>query len=228
MHLLVRARWSRAAAACALLLAAPVAVSAQRITGSVADATSREPIVLALVALVDSADAVVQQVLTNETGRFVITPRSAGRVRLRIERIGYASAYEPFFQLAPDTERDFQILISVQPITLEGIAVTEERYCSINASASETLRVWTEARKALAAAAVAERQQLFRFNGVTFRRDLTEHGAISAMRTRPFMDRYRQPFRSLPAADLTEHGYVRIEGDSITFFAPNAEVLLSP
>lgn len=227
LHPISRARLRPGACAllCALL-AAPGSAFGQRLTGSVADATTREPITLALVALVDSAGAVLQQVLTNETGRFVMTPRGAGRVRLRIERIGYASAYEPFFDLDPDTARDFPILIHVQPITLEGITVSEERICAINAAASETLRVWTEARKALATASLAERQRLLRFSGVTFRRDVTEHGTISSQRTRPFMDGYRQPFVSLPAADLIENGYVR-RSDGLSFFAPNAEVLLS-
>jgi hypothetical protein len=223
-------RWRVRAAVfvCALLLATPAGVLAQRLTGSVTDATSREPIMLALVALVDSAGRVLQQVLTNESGRFVMTPAGTGRVRLRIERIGYTSAYEPFFELATDTERDFLIAIDVRPITLDAIAVTEERHCSISASASETLRVWTEARKALAAAAVAERQRLFRFSGVTFHRVTTEDGTISDQRTRPFMATYRQPFVSRPAADLMENGYVRSGGTGTDFFAPNAAVLLSP
>src|SRR5688572_2253709 len=223
-----RVRTYATALACALLLAAPAEARAQRLTGSVADATSREPVALALIALVDSAGRVLQQVLTNEAGRFVVTPAGAGRVRLRIERIGYTSAYEPFFDLASDTERDFQIMIDVQPITLVGIAVTEERHCSINATASETLRVWTEARKALAASAAAERQRLLRFTGVTFRRQTTENGTVSELRTRPFLSSSRQPFVSRPAAELMEQGYVRGDATGISFFAPNAEVLLSP
>jgi hypothetical protein len=205
----------------------PLPAAAQRLTGSVTDAASREPILLALVALVDASGAVVQQVLTNETGRFVMAPRVTGRVRLRIERIGYAPAHEPFFELGPDMERDFAIAIRVQPITLEGIAVSDVPYCSINESASETLRVWTEARKALAAAMLAERQRIFRFNGVTFQRDVTEDGTITALLTRPFMQGYRQPFVSLPAADLAQNGYVRRSAGDVNFYGPNAEVLLS-
>ena len=69
----------------------PAHAFGQRLTGSVVEESSGAPIVLALVAVVDSGGTVLQQVLTNETGRFVMLPRGTGRVRLRIERIGYAA-----------------------------------------------------------------------------------------------------------------------------------------
>jgi hypothetical protein len=211
----------------ALLALTAAAAAGQRVTGTVTDGVTGEPVGLAVVALVDSAGTVLQHVLTSTGGAFIINVTGSGPFRLRVDRIGYQPVDSAPFRVEPGTEHFFPLRIDARPIAIAAIRASGEQTCAINASAGEVLRVWTETRKALIAAAAAERQRVFLFSGYVYTRRVDTDGLIRSQTDRPFTNTWRQPFTGRPAGDLIGSGYVRTDEGGITYYAPSADVLLS-
>lgn len=211
----------------ALLALSAAAAAGQRVTGTVTDGVTGEPVGLAVVALVDSVGTVLRHVLTSTEGGFIMNVPGSGPFRLRVERIGYHPVDSAPFRVEPGADRFFPLRIDARPIALAAIRASGEQTCAINASAGEVLRVWTETRKALIAAAAAERQRVFLFSGYTYTRRVDTDGLIRSQVDRPFTNTWRQPFTGRPAGDLIGNGYVRTDEEGVTYYAPSADVLLS-
>ncbi len=83
--------------------------------------------------------------------------------------------------------------------------------------------------KALQAAHITGQQRLLRVTLSRYERELdASSGTLNRERTWTVSRTTERPFVSLPAAELARYGYVRFERDGgATFFAPDAEVLLS-
>src|SRR5215212_363566 len=74
------------------LLAAPIALAAQVVRGTLVDEAGGSPIGGALVALVDQRGTTLARSLTDDAGRFALRTAQAGRYTLRADRIGFRSA----------------------------------------------------------------------------------------------------------------------------------------
>ena len=120
------AAWASAAWALALLcLGAPTALSAQSILGRVVDAESGNPVVGAVVLLLDGQGQRLDAKLTDEAGSFGFVGAMNRPYRLRAEMIGRQGVDVGPFTLEGDARHDLRL--PAAPIRLGGLDVTGEK-----------------------------------------------------------------------------------------------------
>jgi len=210
-------------------MVAPPPLVAQVVRGVVSDVESRTPVAGAMVLLLGADDRAHVRVLTAEDGGFILSAPVAGRYRLRVDRIGYASVVSDPFDVPAGPAVVHDMTTGIEPVALEGIDVEGARRCEVRpAEGLATARVWEEARKALAAAAWTAERGMYRFAWRRFVRELAPDGrrVLEERRTlgRGFT---AQPFVAAPAERLAEEGFVGEEGGDNIYYAPDANVLLS-
>jgi hypothetical protein len=215
--------------ACVALAAGHVA--AQSVLLRVSSSDTSEPLHGALAYLLDDAGRAVRTVLTDERGRALFVTVPPARYRVRAEMIGMATRDTDAFEVSQGATDLGEILLDPRPIDLGSIDVTAERRRCTSRPAGEGLLVatlWEEARKALSAAELTERQGLYRYETVTYERDVTPDRRMvtreDESRREGFM---RSPFESLPPEDFAQHGFVRRDGPELVYYAPDARALLS-
>lgn len=221
---------ARALAAALGVVAVAGPAGAQVITGTLVEETTGAPVDGAMISAVDSLERTRDATLTDRDGDFRLDGLAAGRYVLRADRIGHESSYSDTLTLADSDTARVRMTARVEAVRLAGIEVEGERRCMVRPSQGEaTARIWEEARKALAAAAWTRQQQPYRFRVVTYIRRLDETAEIVEEDRSEYTDAWsRKPFRSLDADLLAERGFMeRTENQGTTWFAPDAEVLLS-
>jgi hypothetical protein len=121
----------------------------------------------------------------------------------------------------------------VRTITLEAVRAEAGRRCrpapgSRREDGLALQRVWDEARKALSSTVRAAADSGAAYEFTTFERIYTPHDrqlvSDTTVRHRGPASR---PFASISAEELAEHGYVRPLDGTMTYYGPDAEVLLS-
>ncbi len=113
---------------------------------------------------------------------------------------------------------------------LEGLVVRRERKrCrALPEAGRQAAAVWDEVRKALDVTAWTERQRAFTFRLAQHERELDPASlAVRRETTGYAAGMASNPYRSLPAGELAERGYVATRGDTTLYFAPDAGVLVS-
>lgn len=220
----------------ALLVGALVAphtpLAAQTVRGTVTDNTDR-PVPGAVVALLDSTQASVVRVLTDERGTFrMIAPR-AGTYRLRTARIGARPVVSAPFVLGAGETRDESVRIALISFGLDTVRVASRSVCRTRASDSTqvTFQLWEQVRTALTAAQLTAAARVVTATTAHVARVL-EPGRLRRVREQDIglrTERVTQPWRSLGAAELHQRGYVDLENSdgSVTYFAPDLDALLS-
>lgn len=210
-----------------LLRVAPVA--AQVVRGTVLEQGSGPPIDGAMVIVMDGAEHVVARSLTDDEGRFLARVEHPGRYHVRIDRIGYESLTTEPFDVPPEgTSRNLRV--PLHPVELAGLDVSGSRRCALRTDVGlATATVWAEARKALEAAAWTLHSGQYGYTLLHFVRQLDRGGRTVIHEERNFVKGYGQaPYVSRPARVLSDSGFVReLPDGSLTYFAPDAEALLS-
>ena len=208
---------------------------AQTVRGIVRERASGTPLVGVLMTLSrdDSVGAPVVTALTNERGAYSLRASLPGRFRLGAKRIGVRRFESEAFDLGSfqEIERDVELeALALQLPTVTTVA--SNTLCVRRADqAGRIASLWDEVRTALTATQVSMRDRLVR---VRIDRYVHELDAQSLqLRTERFRRQtaglVERPFYSLPAEALSRGGYWRIlPNDSISYYAPDAEVLLSP
>lgn len=209
------------------------ALRAQVVRGTVTAAGTGGggPVENAIVVLLDGGGVRRAATLSDEAGRFALRAPAAGAYVVRLERIGYRNVTSAPFVLREGETVERQLEASVVPVALAAIEVTgRDKRCVVRPGEGEaTARVWAEARKALEATRVAQDQRRVQFTILRIVRDVSSKGSkVLGERqwTLPGVIG-ETPFVSAPAESLDAHGYVRPDGDSVTYYAPDAAVLLS-
>ena len=90
----------------------PGLASGQMVRGQVADSITAEPLMGALVSLLDSAGAVVARGRAAQGGEFLLDSPEIGRYRLRVEHAGYRVSTFPPFDLEGSSVPAFMLLVS--------------------------------------------------------------------------------------------------------------------
>ncbi len=223
-----RNRWLIALAAAAAL--APGAGSAQTVLVRVMTEEAAMPVFGALTYLVDPAGATVTNGLTDERGRALFVGLDAGTYRVRVEMIGMATAETGLFDVGEGLSVSQDVRLSSSAIQLEGIEVEADGGRCRLRPGQEGLAiadVWDEARKALSAAAFTDQEGVYRYETMTYLRELDRNFTIldeEESRREGYM---LSPFESLPAEDLVYGGFVQDDGPDQIYYAPDAAVLLS-
>lgn len=110
----------------AIAFAPADSLSAQEISGRAMDAANGNPVALAEVELLDSANVRVAATTSNSFGRFVLTAPVAGGYYVAIRRIGYTDMTSPLVMLTAGKRYDIDFEVEPVPFRLEGVEVTVE------------------------------------------------------------------------------------------------------
>jgi len=220
-----RHRFTLLALAC--LSAAPA--TAQVVRGVIVAEGGGHGVNDATVVLVDSAGARVGATVADDSGRFVVSARSAGRYQLLIRRIGFKSSTSPFFALPAGATVEQRIVVSPLAERLAPIVISGASSCEVRpGEGSTSVMMWDEARKALEAVAIAQEQRRYLLTVARFERRLDPRSLKQLDSKRWSTSGLGEaPFRSLSADEFARDGYVRVEGRATMFYAPDATVLLS-
>lgn len=217
-----------------LLLATPmVAGGAQNVRGVVREQVSGTPLAGVLMTLSrnDSAGSTVATALTNDRGSYFLRAPQPGRYRLGAKRIGVRRFESEAIELAAsqDIERDVELEALVYQ--LPAVTVRSDPLCVRRADeAGRIASLWDEVRTALTATQVSQRDRLVRARVVRYVHDLDARSlSVEGVRLRHQTDGVvERPFVSLSGDALSRGGYWRVlPNDSIAYYAPDADVLLS-
>jgi len=207
------------------VIAAP-ALRAQTVQGAFVDPNG-EPIPGARAVLrgADGRDA--SSAMTGRDGSFTLRAAAAGTYTVRVERIGYALTQTPPLPLGAGETVRRRVEANPQRIALAGIVVQGRARCTPRpGSGAQTAAVWEEARKALGSARDAN-ENAYRYTVRRVWRKMDPRGTIVGDSVAPSELSTGSPFVAVPLARLAAAGYIESGGDSLTFHAPDARVLLS-
>jgi hypothetical protein len=221
---MIRLRTPRLLAALAAALAASPA-AAQAVRGAVVDEAGA-PVPAATVLLVDGLGTVRHSVLSGPDGGFALRGPREGTYSVRVERVGFAPATATV-QLAAGETAELRVRASQARVTLPPVqATTRSRGCRPDPRrTAETAVVWEEARKALTSAALASADARFVYRIRETRRRLDPELRVLHEEDR-MVDR-TAALRAAPAEQLASGGFIRADRDSVTYYIPDAAVLLS-
>ncbi len=210
---------------CAALFAAGP-LGAQTVHGVLVDDTAR-PVPSALVVLIYPGGASNEGAMTDAQGRFTLIAALPGRYLVRAERTGYRTA-ELAIDLAAGETAEVRLTTALQVFVLPTVDVVGESQCTVRPGQGMlAYTLWDEARKALRATAFLQDAQRVRYTVRTYRNDVVLRNGLTPRRRDAPRRVTGRPFTTLTPAELAEGGYVRGEGDSLSFHGPDAHVLLS-
>lgn len=215
-----------------LALVLPDAARAQAVGGEVVDGVTGAPLPNAVVMLLDSAQARHGAALSDSAGRFTLRAPGAGTYTVRAERVGSTSATSAPLALAVGDTARVRLALGAAA-RLSAIRVTARERCRVRPAEGETAaRLWEEARKALAGTALGESREARDVRLGRFTRVIASDRKTVRHETWSLAGADVQQFRSMDAADLGERGFVEpamsaAGTDSVVYYAPDAEVLLS-
>ncbi|HET7187352.1 MAG TPA: carboxypeptidase-like regulatory domain-containing protein [Gemmatimonadaceae bacterium] len=210
-----------------LLAAIGTAAQAQSVRGTI----TRDGMQIdgAIVLLVDSAGRFVARGASRESGAYALTADRSGRYTLRVLRIGYAPTIVGPLQLATGAVTTRNVSLTGAPVRIAELRITDRAPCQVRPdSDAVAFRLWEEARTALLATALTQREQLTMRTSVTQRLlDQAGKRVLSESTTTRVIPTVR-PFVSLPPDSLVAVGYVLHNAQGETeYWAPDADVLLS-
>ena len=202
--------------------------NAQTIRGTLSDSASRAPVPGAVVVLVGEGNFVAARAMSDERGTFLLHTPAAGTFRIRTLRIGFQPVITGRFDLVADRDTTMALRLASIPYSLREVQVSGRGECRVRPdSGAEIARVWELARTALTATALSEQQRVIRALMTKWVRIYDVRGwrlrSDSIYEVENFSTR---GFRAVSTDKLAE-GWVQSEPDGSSFFAPDAELLLS-
>ncbi len=208
-----------------LLAAAPLA--GQRVTGVVLDSVSGLGVPGAVIAAFDSAGQPGVRTISDEFGKFSVdVPEGPGR--LRVIRIGFQPRTVSIPASAERRARRLEIRMLSLPALLTRVHVSDRAICPGSDDQSGALALWEQARAGLLAAVVARQARPGNMSVLEFVSD-EDPGSRLVLKqsTRVTSGTTARPFvASREAGEFARQGYMARDGSSLTFFAPDADILL--
>jgi len=219
----------------------PGFLSGQTVRGTVTERSSGAPGIGAIVILERLAqDSVVERnaVLAHANGSFIVRATAPGTHRLTVRRIGSTPFQSELFQLAAGEERRFDVELDQASPTgssmmiLSGIDVRRATPCRADRNGSRIATLWSDARTALEATEISERDRLVQRTVLRFVREIDVPALTVRTETLTAFDSLDvgEPprFRSMPADSLSKVGYWRVKDATWTeFYGLDANALLS-
>lgn len=205
------------------------AATGQVVRGRLLDTDGSTAIGGAMMSLVDDRDRQLDRNLTRESGLYQLMAAAEGRYRVRADRIGYATTYSDYFEIAVGDTVLVDLVARVEAVSLAGIEAEGERRCRVRPEEGLAVtRVWDEARKALEAAAWTQERGYYRYEMMGIERQMDRENRRVVSEDRSYGGGYRQtPYVSLPAEELMREGFARLTPVESVYWAPDAAVLLS-
>ncbi|HSA55572.1 MAG TPA: carboxypeptidase-like regulatory domain-containing protein [Gemmatimonadaceae bacterium] len=218
----------------ALLTTAAVA-QAQIVRGVVTERTSGLPLSGVLVTL-ERADTTTAQraldlsALTNERGEYAIRATAPGRYRVDAKRIGVRRFTSPPVMLAEGQTERVDLVVDGLLFLLPEVTVEAAPVCAVRRNQSQRVAaLWDEAWTALTATRVSARDRPTRAQVVRHVLTIDLENTASLGESHMVLENaMERPFRSLSADSLSSIGWWReMPGDSVEYYGPDAEALLS-
>ena len=210
-------------------LAAARSVCAQSITGSVVLPDSTTPARGIIVLALDLRGAEMARTLTSAAGRFVLRAPATGSYRIRLLRIGYRPTDGPTVDVGSGQIDAGRIVLAGREVVLSAVNVRNRATCRVNADTGYAVsQVWDEARKAMLSTELTSSDAPLVAEWIEYDRVLDSTARVVkqqrvGVQTHPTT----HAFKSRPVAELERNGYVVADGAGTTYFAPDADVLLS-
>ena len=221
-------RFGRVLTAVAFFAASRTPLAAQAIKGTVVLRDST-PVAGVIVVASDDGGATAGRALTSARGEFVLRLPAAGHYGIRVLRIGYRPTQGPSVTVAAGATETVRVVFTAEVVTLTTVNVRDRETCRVSADTGLMVaRVWDEARKAMLASQLSSDEAPLFAEWIEYDRALD---STARMVRQQHIHTSRNPtthaFRSRPAQLLDSLGYV-VTGDSgTTYYAPDADVLLS-
>ena len=198
---------------------------ASRVTGIVVDsAGARVP--SAIVVALDGQQQVLARTLTGRTGTFILDVVSTHRFELRALRVGFAVSMPVVPEATPS---EVTLRVSASPTRLGGQGVKQKAVCGMpRDTTSDVTLLWEEARKAIAATRMTFGTENATSWVSLYERRLSTNGkTILANESRDDYVSARAPFAGLSPDSIAQVGYVIEKDTEVSYYAPDADVLLS-
>ena len=182
-----------------------------------------------VLLLSDTRDSVIARGMTAPNGRFLLQAPGAGTYRVRVLRIGQRPLVQGPWRVGASETLDVVIAATEQPVQLARFDVRAEARCRTDPDGSTLVgQLLAEARTAFLASvsAMPDGEPLASYRLYARPEDL--HGEPVAAELASSVTRATaRPFASLPPDSILKVGYIAIDGDSVVYRGPDAEVLLS-
>jgi len=157
------------------LFLAPAVVSAQTVLVRVVGDDGGRPMVGAVASLMNPSGVMVTNTLTDERGRALFVDVPLGTYTVRAEMIGKATAETGAFDVTDGSSIARDLMLESSAIILEGIEVAADAgRCQVRPGGEGLLvaGVWEEARKALSAASITDQVGAYRYELMSYDRQL--------------------------------------------------------
>jgi hypothetical protein len=205
-------------------------VLGQTVLVQVLGADTSQPLIGAIAHLVTPSGEVVSSRLSDRNGRALFAGVPAGQYHVRAEMLGHSTGESPVFGVVEGGSVPLVLRLDPRAIAIEGVSVTAEAGPCQSRPAQEgrlLADLWDEARKALSAAALTDREGIYRYSLLKYERTLDTDDVVldeSQERQRGYM---RTPFASRAVEDLARDGFVQRGSAEWIYEAPDAGTLLS-
>ncbi len=138
------------------------------------------------IVLLDGDSREAGRAINNTTGLVVVQAPRPGRYRLRSERVGFQSVVSAPFELRSGQIVDITIDVANEPVQLADIALTPSTACGTRpAQDPRTSTLWSEIRKALAAASWTGGRIDYEYLGRRFVREVSTGGRVTSEQAVP-------------------------------------------
>ncbi len=218
----------RACVVVALLALMSASLHAQRVRGAVFQADGTTPAAGVVVAVNGADGAVAARALSSGNGAFDMHLPAGGTYSLSALRIGFRPTVVGGVSVPDSGAATVRIVLVSAPLPLAAVDVRSRDVCGTSGDPqSGVVQLWTQARTALAAAALWSRESLDA-EWITFRRELRPTtDFVRSQEVRLTRSPTTHAFKSVDADSLAEFGYMFTEGAISTYHAPDPDVLLS-
>lgn len=227
-------RMPRLAIACAVALTTIVTArvtGAQELRGTVMSSDRVTPASGVVLVMLHATrdDSIVARTVSTERGRFSLKPPAGVTTRLRMLRIGFLPTEVGRVSLRVGETRDTTLVLHDLRVQLATVNVKDNARCEVRPNgALQVAKLFDAVRTALIATTVPIYGRSTQSDYVNFSRIHDRRGKLFAPVSRTDgSGATLQTFAAIGADSLAIKGYMVPEGDVATYYAPDAEVLLS-
>ena len=217
----------------ALIAIAP-SVRAQVVRGIVTERVSGARVPGVVVTVSSAGDTLqsgaARHALTNARGEYAVTLPGAGAYALSAKRIGVERYEAPVFEIRVGETKRVDISLARFDYKLPPVRVAANNLCIPRQDQFRTIvSLWDEARTALLAAEISRDEHLIAGWLTLYNRSLEPQSLRILQDQRSVAEGlFDRPMRSISGDSLVKHGFWRIiDDDTVAFYAPDANVLLS-
>jgi len=213
----------------ALSLASAGRLAAQVVHGTVSLPDSTTPLPGVIVTATDARGATAARALSGARGEFTLRMAATGQYSLKVLRIGFRPTQGPLLSVGTDAIDGVHIVFAADPVSLAAINVRDRSTCRVNADTGLLVtRVWEEARKAMLTTQLSTSEAPLFAEWIEYDRTLDSTARlVREQHVHTARNPTTHAFRSRPPEVLDSTGYVVADSGGITYYAPDATVLLS-